>query len=302
MAFYVPEKQVGLFEEVERRFRLLLTKNIVTGISEMQFDKWLSNLLTEEDRYLAARLLENLTFRSEQMVGSAIEHILQCILPGELRRLGIPIASVDDFVLSLAARCKGGTIRFVEVDDPKGKLPGKSGAVVMRELHRLGGVDKSWTCLSSAISSQSADVKCLVFIDDMLGTGKQMETYYQAHDLRKVSAKHGLIYCPLAAFESGLNHLADKCPWLRVCPVEVFGESHRFFRCEAERTQVWAIDHTNTVADVRAHMASLCQRGGIGAPAQFALELLVGFNHATPNNTLPIMYVSSPTWHNLLTR
>ena len=58
--FHVPEAHVGLFGEVERRFRLLLSKNIVTGIRETQFDMWLSNLLTEEDQYPGARLLENL--------------------------------------------------------------------------------------------------------------------------------------------------------------------------------------------------------------------------------------------------
>ena len=116
MAFLVPEAHAGLFEEVERRFRLLLSKNIVTGISETQFDMWLSNLLTQEDEYLAARLLENLTFRSEQMVGSAIDHILQCILPCELRRIGVPIASVDDFIASLVRGGNNHPVRFVEID------------------------------------------------------------------------------------------------------------------------------------------------------------------------------------------
>lgn len=302
MAFIVPEAHAGLFEEVERRFRLLLSKNIVTGISETQFDMWLSNLLTQEDEYLAARLLENLTFRSEQMVGSAIDHILQCILPCELRRIGVPIASVDDFIASLVRGGNNHPVRFVEIDDPKGLKPGKSGAVLMRELHRLGGVNNSLTCLSNAIDRQPAGVKCLVFIDDMLGTGTQMEAFSTVHRLEVISKKHHLIYCPLAAFEPGLAHLANECPWLQVCPVEVFGESHRFFRSDPKQPQIWAVDKINTVADVRAHMESLCQRGGIRSPAAFALELLVGFHHATPNNTLPIMHVSSPTWHNLLTR
>ena len=302
MTFYVPEAHVGLFEEVDRRFRLLLCKNIVTGVTETQFDKWLSNLLTDEDKYLAARLLENLTFRSEQMVGSAIGHILQCILPCELRRLGVLIPSVDEFIESLERGGRAHPVRFVEIDDPKGERPGKSGAVLIRELHRLGGVNTSLTCFPNAISNQPASVKCLVFIDDMLGTGTQMETYSRVHQLNAISQKHHLIYCPLAAFESGLTHLAKECPWLQVCPVEVFSESHQFFRSDPEHTLMWAIDKANTVVDVRAHMESLCKRGEVRSPAAFALELLLGFHHATPNNTLPIMHVSSPTWHNLLTR
>lgn len=302
MAFHVPEKHVGQFEDVERRFRLLLAKNIVTGVSEIQFDKWLSNLMSDEDQYLAARLLENLTFRSEQMVGSAIDHILQCILPCELRRMGIPIDSVDDFVESLCIGDRHLPVRFVEMDDPKGKRPGKSGPVLIRELHRLGGVDGRLTCLSRAINEQPSSVKCLVFIDDMVGTGTQMERFAEAHRLAAVSSKHHLIYCPLAAFEDGLDHLAKKCPWLQVCPVEVFGKEHQFFRGKPDSPEIWAIDNTNTVADVRAHMKAMCERGGIGGPADYALELLIGFHHATPNNTLPIMHASSSDWHNLLIR
>lgn len=302
MAFHVPEKHIGLFDDVEQRFRLLLAKNIVTGISEIQFDKWLSNLISEDDQYLAARLLENLTFRSEQMVGSAIDHILQCILPCELRRMDIPIASVDDFIESLSCGDQGLPVRFVEMDDPAGKKPGKSGPILMRELHRLGGVARSLTCLSSAVDKQHPTVKCLVFIDDMLGTGTQMEKFAKAHKLAELSIKHRLIYCPLAAFKDGLDHLAQKCPWLQVCPVEVFGSEHQFFRSKADAPEIWAIDNTNTVADVRAHMAAICQRGGIGGPPGYALELLIGFHHATPNNTLPIMHASSHGWHNLLIR
>jgi len=272
MGFHVPAQHAGLYDDVERRFRLLLAKNIVTGISETRFDMWLSNWLTEEDQYLAARLLQNLTFRSEQMIASAIEHILQCILPCELRRRGIPISSVDDFVASVRCRSKVHPVRFVEMDDPKGTMPGKSGPLLIRELHRLGGVDKWHTCKPTAIPTLPASVKCLVFIDDMLGTGTQMASYAHANGLQAASEKHLLLYCPLVAFESGLTHLSDKCAWLQVCPVEVFGEGHRFFRGESKDPLIWAIDHTNTVADVRAHVAGLCERGGIGSPAKFNLE------------------------------
>lgn len=102
MGLVIPEQCITHFDDVERRFRLLLAKGIVTGITEMQFNKWLTNLNTDEDRYLGARLLENLTFRSEQMVGSAIAHILECILPGELRRLRVAVTSVDDFRVSVS--------------------------------------------------------------------------------------------------------------------------------------------------------------------------------------------------------
>ena len=302
MVFRVAEEHAGLFEEVERRFRLLLAKNVVTGISEMQFDKWLSNLVSEEEQYLGARLLESLTFRSEQMVGSAIAHILESILPGELRRCGVDIESVDAFAASLRNPGRDHPVRFVEVTDPKGLTPGKSGAVVMRELHRLGGVSKSLTSLPENIGKLNSAVKCLVFVDDMLGTGAQFESYSTAYGLQQEAAKRALIYCPLAAYKTGLTHMAGTCPWIRVCPVEEFGERHQFFRGMAQNPAIWAVDQVNTVEDVRKFIADLCKQHGIKTSKDYALELLIGFHHATPNNTLPIMYAQTPTWHNLLTR
>ncbi|KQV96641.1 hypothetical protein [Pelomonas sp. Root1237] len=302
MTFHVAEKHAGLFEQVERRFRLLLSRNVVTGITETQFDKWLSNLVTDEEQYLGARLLENLTFRSEPMVGSAIGHILECILPSELRRSGAAVRSVDEFVASLRSPGMGRLVRFVEVDDPKGRTPGKSGALVMRELHRLGGVDKSLTCLPENIGTLPKAVKCLVFVDDMLGTGTQFKAFCDKYKLEQEAANRTLIYCPLAAFHTGLDHLATECPWMKVCPVEQFGEQHRFFRGDANKPEMWAVDQVNTVADVRQFVEDLCKSHGIRAAGDYALELLLGFHHATPNNTLPIMYAQTATWNNLLIR
>lgn len=302
MAFHVPPEHAGLFEEIDRRFRLLLFKNIVTGVSELQFDKWLKNFLSVEDQYLAARLLENLTFRSEQMVGSAIGHILQCILPAQLRRAGVTIPSIDEFVYSLRVGGHAHPVRFVEVEDGKGTLPGKSGPVIMRELHRLGGVSNSLMCHAESLSRLPDSVRCLVFVDDMLGTGTQFKSFAARHDLRLFAPIRTLVYCPLAADITGVKELADKCNWLTVCPVEEFGEQHRFFRGDAQHPDLWAIDRSNTVADVREHMRSMFARSGVKQSHKFALDLLIGFHHATPNNTLGVMYAESPTWHNLLVR
>lgn len=302
MTFHVAEKYAGLFEEVERRFRMLLSKNVVTGITETQFDKWLSNLVTDEEQYLGARLLENLTFRSEPMVGSAIGHIMECILPSELRRCGVDVHGVDEFVTSLHSPGKDRPVRFVEVDDPHGRLPGKSGAVVMRELRRLGGVDRHLTCLPENIANLPKSVECLVFIDDMLGTGAQFKAFCDKYRLEQEASKRTLIYCPLAAFCTGLEHLAQECPWMKVFPVELFGEQHRFFRSDAKRPEIWAVDQVNTVTDVRQFVSELCKTHGIRAAGDYALELLLGFHHATPNNTLPIMYTQTATWNNLLIR
>jgi len=298
MAFHVPVAHEGLFGWVERQFRLLLAKHVVTGISELQFDKWVSNFYTEEDRYLAARLLENLTFRSQDMVGSALAHILQCIVPSELRRMGQRVSSLEQFIEDVASGSAKRLLRFVEVAGHG--PPGKSGAVLMRELHRVGHVHNAMLCRADGIKDLPASVECLVFVDDMLGTGTQFMSFARESGLAEHAKTRRLISCPLAAFEDGLQALADACPWLLVCPVETFGPRHRFFRGEIQRSEVWAIDGQNLAADVREYMTRLCNRAGITVQ-DYCLELVIGFHNATPNNTLPVMYWNK-SWHHLLVR
>lgn len=303
MPFRVPETYQGLYDEVVGRFRRLLYKGVVTGISDIRLNQWLTNFVSDEEKYLAARVLENLTFRSEAMVSSAIEHLCECILPCELRRLGIGSwRSVDEFVGSLAVGSDAHPVRFVAVDGTHEQTPGKSGAVIIREFHRHGRVHKSLTCRPENLGSLPLDVRCLVFVDDMLGTGRQFATFAEHYSLHEYRDRLSLIYSPLIAHEKGLQKLRRDCSWLTVLPVEEFNSSHQFFRSTTDDPNLWAIDGINSVNDVRQHVRSMSERGGISATTSHSLNLLLGFQHATPNNSLPILYAQSARWQNLLIR
>lgn len=102
MAFFVPNQFYNLYDEVEQRFRLLIRKQVITGIDEIKFDAWLSNFTSTEDRYLAARLMDGLIFRSNSMVFSSIDHLLQSILPKELKGHSLfPYQNIEEFLQSL---------------------------------------------------------------------------------------------------------------------------------------------------------------------------------------------------------
>jgi len=302
MPFHVPEEFGGLFDLVESRFRLLIHKGIVSGVLERQFDKWLSNYHSEEDRYLAARLLEALTFRSEPMVASSIAHIVQCILPTEIRRAGVTLSSINELKEWMRTGSARKHLRFVEVSDPKGLQPGKSGPVIMRELHRHGRVHNSLLCFPQDLAQLPASVRCLVFVDDMLGTGRQFTTFADRFGLQRESERRSLLYCPLAAHVDGRSTLATACPWLRVIPVEEFGAKNSFFRSMQNDSRVWGLDGINYVSDVRAHVNALAKAAGFGSRGAYDLNLLVAFHHATPNNSLPLLYANTSKWHYLLIR
>lgn len=302
MSFHVPEKYSSLFVEVQRRFRMLLKKRIVTGIDEDTLDCWLANFKTEEEHYFAACVLGRLIFRSKSMIDSSIDQLLNCMLPTYLRQKGLyPYDDIDSFLNSIRQDDPAHFIRFVGVDGSKLNDTGKSGVVVIRHYKRRAKIPKSVTIRPDALSQLPDHVKCVVFLDDMLGTGQQFETFAKTHALASKSDLH-IVYCPLVAFQDGLDTLAKRCPWLTVLPIETLNEQHQFFCESTQAPGVWAVDGINTVDDARAFYDRLTTKRGIPKSTKHGLDLLLGFEDSTPNNSLSVLWASSENWNNLLTR
>jgi len=302
MAFQVPEKNETLYDDVQRRFRILLKRGVVTGVDEGTLDCWLANFRNDIERYFAACVLGRLTFRSKSMIESSIDHLLQCVLPTDLRRQGLfPHSDIESFLASVQQNDSKHAIRFVGVDGSKASDTGKSGVVIIRHFKRHAGVHKSITCRPDALDQLPDTVRCLVFIDDMLGTGQQFKDFAEEHALAEKQGVH-MVYCPLVAFQKGVSTLREKCPWLTVLPIEVLSERHQFF-CESEKTPgIWAVDETNTVADAKAFFNALATKHSIPKSNRHGLELLLGFEDATPNNTLSVLWAHSESWAKLLKR
>ncbi|SEQ55250.1 hypothetical protein SAMN03159444_01924 [Pseudomonas sp. NFACC02] len=302
MSFHVPEKHESLFSEVQQRFRMLLKRRIVTGIDEETLDCWLANFRTDEERYFAACVLGRLTFRSKSMIDSSIDQLLNCVLPTYLRQKGLfPYDDIESFLESIQKDDPAHFIRFVGVDGSRQHDTGKSGVVVIRHYKRRARIPKSITTRPDALGDLPAHVKCVVFLDDMLGTGKQFDTFAKTHVLAEKSEVH-LVYCPLVAFEKGLGKLGESCPWLTVLPIEILTERHQFFCESSQKVGLWAVDEINTVADARGFYDRLAGKRGIPKTTRHGLDLLLGFEDSTPNNSLSVLWASSENWQNLLTR
>ncbi|MFB8830278.1 hypothetical protein ACE0DR_15355 [Azotobacter sp. CWF10] len=301
MTFHVPKKNDDLFDDVLGRFRVLLKQRVITGIEETTLDRWLGNFHTEEEYYFAACILSRLIYRSQAMIDSSIDHLLHCMLPTFLRQHGLfTHHDIESFLLTLQ-NDPSYHVRFVSVDGSKAFDTGKSGALIIRQYKRHAGIHKMLTCRPDKLGELSDKVKCLVFVDDMLGTGKQFEKFAREHALAEKKSIH-MVYCPLVAYAGGLQKLRDECPWLTVLPVEVLDERHQFF-CESTRNPgLWQVDECNTVADAKGFADTLAVKHHIPQSTEFSLDLVLGFEHSTPNNTLSLLWASSAEWTALLTR
>ncbi|WP_434137038.1 hypothetical protein JQR88_25715 (plasmid) [Pseudomonas luteola] len=302
MAFHVPDANHDLLEDVLDRFRVLLKKSAITGIDEIKLDRWVANFRTDEEKYLAACMLNRLIYRSQAMIESSIDHLLHCLLPTYLRKINLfSHPHIEDFLEALQCNNPNYPIRLVGVEGSRAIDTGKSGAVIIRYYKRRAGISQHLTCRPDKLRELSPKVRCLVFVDDMLGTGTQFKKFAQEHALHEKNDIQ-IVYCPLIAHAEGLKKLQGECPWLTVLPVEVLDHQHDFF-CELKnRPGVWAVDSANSVVEVKEFYEQLSTKYGIPKISEFGLGLVLGFEHSTPNNTLSMLWANSGKWAALLTR
>lgn len=303
MTFHVPQDRQGFFEDVDHRFRLLLRNRVISGIDPIRLNNWLANFVTTEDKYLAGHLLNELTYRSDAMVKSSFQHLVDCELPRVIRGCrALDFPDLESLDVALNTGNASSPIRFVAVDGAFEPTPGKSGGLLIRQFKRHLNVSKALLCRPERLGDLPATVKILIFIDDLVGTGKQFESFASHYKLEEHAKTRELVYCPLLAFYQGLAKLKSVLPWLHILPVETLDKSHQFFRGGKTAPLVWGVDKVNAVQDVRNHVTDLCQRNDIPSRTRHCLDLVVAFEHAVPNNSVSMLSIKSAHWQPLFDR
>lgn len=301
--FHVPDSFARFSIQVERRFVALVQKRVLTGINMLQLRSWWCNFESDEERYLAAHLLDSLIFRTDQMLWSSSRHVLQMMLPNILNRLGrLRSLDLQEFLGSLTGTRKETGIRFVAVDGTFAKKP-KSGGELMRLFARATGLRGNLQVRPEHLEKLPDAVKVLVFLDDCLGTGTQFEEFSRFYKLENQAKQRHLIYLPFVAHSQGVSNLKRDCPWLVIEPVETVGQSADFYFEDKEKPGIWNRDKSNHVDDVREFYSETMKlRGASGKEGDYCLNLSLGFESSTPNNTLKAFFSNEGDWSALLIR
>lgn len=314
MAFHIPEGWERFFEEVQQQTIILIDRKVLEGIKVIELKRWLANFETDEEKYLAAHLLRALIYRSNAMLKVSCQQIATFVLPNLIERKRD--ATIDEFLVDLCSESNPLKVIFAPVEpskrsdnttDEMKKLPGKSGQSILRMLIKEIGLHENSTIHVDESEVMPRDIKYLIFVDDMCGTGKQFCSFYRDYKLENVPTKK--IFIPLFAHEKGIKRIHDNCPDVTVSPVEVLTSKNNFFRAELDSGQppLWALDQSNTVHDVKAFYKSLLKRYEIeiGSPFGFGgLGLTFFSSESTHNNGLHIFYtnLNSKNWKPLLKR
>ncbi len=302
-SFKLPNNSDVYTSKIIQRSYDLINTGIWTGIKKTTLDSWINNFKDELEQYFAACVLDCLIYRSNDQTMALARHLFQRSLTDAIRKITPQPVFFRDLLQTLQQDNKE-KIRLVIVEPLNATSQIKSSSVLLRMIRRELAIKSEWIIGSSKINEEiKRGVKLFVFIDDFLGTGVQFKKFADHLDINKLSKDATFIYAPLVAHESGIKLLKGSFPDLHLTSVEVLTENNELFSSSAGAFN----DRTNTVANAKDFYHGLLNkyhidliggdRRGYGG-----LEVLYAFEHAAPDNSLPIIWWDKSAWVPLFPR
>lgn len=296
----LPENAGTFVEAVKADTRRLVDLGI-WDIPTQRVETWFRQFHTEVDQFFGACLTDQVLFRSpkqfDALLKALFRGLVQCQINPNLHDLSL----AED--LSMVADPRVRLVPVIREDDP----PTKSGLLVLRRLQRLLGVKNEWLKWpwQAAEEAKSRDDLIIIFVDDFLGTGRQFTRFYGQWNFSDMSPSTRVIYAPAVAHVEGIKNIKEKFPKIETISAELLDERHSFFSEDVWRrlgqgqvspddARVW---HDSFVKARNISLKSV-KATGVGE-----LALTFAFAHATPNNSLPMLWVTQEGgWQGLLER
>ena len=303
--FQLPPDWLTYIDDILTRCHDLIERQIWEGLHISRVKSWMANFDTDEQRYFAACILDSLIYRSESQTRALITQLFQRVLPDLTRNCIPPIGITADWLQILnKSTAYDPAVRLVvavKQSDP----PTKSAHFIARLMKRYMNIGEDWIINPSEVDPCiTKGIKTFIFIDDFLGTGSQFESFFIEEQLECLLPKTYMVYAPLVAHCSGVQHLYNIFPNLHVRAVENLDESHSVFNSVAPCFS----DGINTPDSAKEFYFRLLKTKGIdiNGPERRGfghLELAYAFSHAAPDNCLPILWWDeTPTWKPLFKR
>lgn len=304
MGFKVPNGADDYSSRVISRVKQLIS----AGLWDIPLERllgWHAGFQGAEQTYFAACLLDSLIYRTPGQFSASLVSLYR----GACCRACSPTLRMEhdlDLVNMLGNRWKEPLIRLVPVicdSDP----PSKSGPLVMRHLKKELGVAEKWMIWPWQIADAVAGgVKIIILVDDMLGSGSQLEEFCEKEQLKSAIGDARIIYAPTVAHSKGVEHLGKIWPELAVVTSELLTDEHNFFSEQNWHTlssgRISAADAKKFYLEKILPLSGFKKGSSIPAFGFGDLGLCFGFSHSTPNNSLPILWYANEKWSSLLER
>lgn len=217
--------------------------------------------------------------------------------------------TTDEALINSLYSCELNKTRFLGVGNPS-----ESGTHLLYYFRQESGLPKDLFINTHEITKRSGEktvlrdpmVKEYVFIDDLCGTGNQACDYSHeiVNDIKTLNPNAVVSYYVLFAMSDGIKKVKSDSAFDIVDSVYEFDDT---FKCFGEYSR-----HFQNVKFpiCKSRAQSISYRHGMklqpGLPLGYKdCQLLVGFHHNTPDNTLPIIWHEegvNNTWNAIFKR
>ena len=303
MNFTVPNGGIDYSDRVFARTKQLIS----AGLWDIPYQRllgWHDGFNGREQLYFAACLLDSLIYRTPGQFSASLSSLYR----GGVAHACSPHIHIEhdlSLIPLLQNRWVDPLIRLVPVIsdfDP----PSKSGPLVMRRLKKEIGIADKWMIWPWQIEDAiSKGTKLIILVDDMMGSGNQIEDFCKKEKIREAVGTAKVVYAPTVAHQTGINHINSIWPTLQIVTAELLTEEHNFFSQDnwdnLSQGKINADDARDFYVESILPQIGF-RKGSVPALGYGELALCFGFSHSTPNNTLPIFWYETNTWPSLLER
>lgn len=298
--FTLPRDGEVYADSILARCRQLISTHIWNGITPTTLNAWLGNFNGDLEKYFAACLLDALIYRSAEQTTSLMEEVFTNRIPAATDSLASS-RPLQDLKASLRGTVDP-SVRLVPVirsSDP----PTKSGPLLARLYRRRLQLNDRWMLWPWQVKEYMKESQgVIIYIDDLLGTGTQFLRFLEHFSLADL-ADHPQIYAPLTAHSSGKTYINENVPHVAVAEAESLGEGYNLF---AKGSLAFSDGHNDSEGAKNFYL-DLLERHSLPIPDQYLfgwgeLALTYVFDHAVPNNSLPLYWFSTKDWAPLFRR
>ena len=300
MPFQSPPDGDAFIRSIYERTINLIDTDIWGGVDRIAFQTWWKNFRTADERYFGACLLDSLIYRSERQTHAMMRHLFTFAAPNLIPDLprGLQSREWHDALKGL----DDPGIRIIPViksNDP----PTKSGPLLARLYRQHLGFNDEWMAWPWQVKELiESGIHVFIFIDDMLGTGSQFLRFLRHNRLDEHASEGRFLYLPLVATSSGRRTVTESMPTIPIVAAEYLSESAGVFY----RKSLAFNDSVNGPAIARKFYLGILREAGMRSQ-RYAfgfgrLSLTYAFAHATPNNSLPLLWLRTSKWIPLFPR
>ena len=271
-------------------------------IKEDELTLWLSNFLSDEEKFFSSLLIYRIIYRNKYPRLSMYNYIINILLPENLKKHNIyTINTLEEFHNDLKHNPWKLHFKFSTISEID-ECASKSGFQILREFRLRGSFHAKLEVTKQNIKNlDKNEIKAIILFDDIMGSGEQFDTYIQS--IKEEAKDFLFIYCPLVAHKDGLKLIADKnYQNILILPVEIIDEKYSFFHncfspkiaenIDMKELEIFYIDFIKKNTKLKKDL--------LGKDNQ---ALCYIFDMATPNNTLPIFwYDEENKWNRIFPR